>query len=326
MILSFVVPTYNIEEFLAECLDSLINQDLALDSYEIIVINDGSTDQSLSIAERYAEQNSNIKVISQTNSGLSMTRNRGVEEASGKYIWFIDSDDWITSNCLQKIIEKIEHNDFPDMVAISRLKYLPNERTEEYIENSTDGISGKEFLYKRIYQAPAQCYLFKKEFLKNHNLAFKSGIYHEDAEFTPRALFYADKIVFVSDIIYFHRHREKSITTLANYKRCDDLIIVAESLNSFKLQNCKSEKDKDIFDLIIAYTLIYLFSVLYEFGNDKKSLEFITKVQKKPEITKSLLRSKKNNFKMGYWILKFSPKLFWKFYSKVEKRRLECQK
>lgn len=326
MILSFVVPTYNVEEFLAECLDSLLNQDLSRDLYEIIVINDGSTDQSLSIAERYAEHNSNIKIISQKNSGLSMSRNRGVQEVSGKYIWFIDSDDWITADCLQKIIGKIEHNDFPDMVAISRLKYLSNERIEKYIENSTDGISGKEFLYKRIYQAPAQCYLFKKEFLKNHNLTFKSGIYHEDAEFTPRALFYANRIVFVSDIIYFHRHREKSITTLANYKRCDDLIIVAESLNSFKLQNCKIEKDKDIFDLIIAYTLIYLFSVLHEFGNDKKSIEFISKLREKSEITKSLLRSKKNNFKMGYYMLKISPILFWKFYSIMEKRRLECQK
>lgn len=326
MILSFVVPTYNVEEFLAECLDSLINQDLARDSYEIIVINDGSTDQSLSIAERYAEQNSNIKVITQNNRGLSMTRNRGVEEASGRYIWFIDSDDWIAANCLQKIIEKIEKNNFPDMVAISRLKYLPNERTEEYIENSTDGIGGKEFLYKRIYQAPAQCYLFKKEFIKNHNLAFKSGIYHEDAEFTPRALFYAKKMAFVPDIIYFHRHREKSITTLANYKRCDNLVTVAESLNNFKLQNCKIEKDINIFDLIIAYTLIYLFSVLYEFGDDKKSIEFISKLRKKSEITKSLLLSKKTNFKMGYYILEASPKLFWRLYSIMEKRRLKCQK
>lgn len=326
MILSFVVPTYNVEEFLAECLDSLINQDLNHDLYEIIVINDGSTDKSLSIAEKYAEQHSNIKIISQTNSGLSLTRNRGVKEASGKYIWFIDSDDWITANCLQMIIEKIEKNDFPDMVAISRLKYLSNERIEKYIENSTDGISGKEFLYKRIYQATAQCYLLKKEFLINHSLVFKSGIYHEDAEFTPRALFYAKKMVFIADIIYFHRHREESITTLANYKRCDDLIIVAESLNSFKLQNCKNNKDKDIFDLIIAYTLTYLFSVLYEFGNDKKSIKITSELRNKSDITKSLLRSKKTNFIMGYYILKISPKLFWRIYSIMERRRLKCLK
>lgn len=326
MILSFVVPTYNVEEFLADCLESLIKQDLSSDLYEIIVINDGSTDQSLNVAERYAEQNSNIKIVSQTNKGLSMTRNRGVEEASGKYIWFIDSDDRITENCLQKIIGKIEQNDFPDMVAISRLKYLSNQRTEEYIENSPDGISGKEFLYKRIYQATAPCYLFKKEFLTNHNLLFKSGIYHEDAEFTPRALFYAKKMVFIADIIYFHRHREKSITTLANYKRCDDLIIVAESLNSFKLQNCKNNRDKDVFDLIIAYTLTYLFSVLYEFGNDKKSIKFISELRNKSDITKSLLRSKKTIFIMGYYIMKRSPKLFWRIYSIMERRRLKCQK
>ncbi len=326
MILSFIVPTYNVDEFLAECLESLIKQDLSYDLYEIIVINDGSTDQSLNVAERYAKQNSNIKIVSQTNKGLSMTRNRGIEEASGKYIWFIDSDDYITENCLQKIIGKIEQNDFPDMVAVSRLKFLSNQKREKYIENSPDGISGKEFLYKRIYQATAQCYLFKKEFLTNHNLLFKSGIYHEDAEFTQRALFYANKIVFVSDIIYFHRHREKSITTLVNYKRCDDLIIVADSLNSFKHQNCKSDKDKDIFDLIIAYTIIYLFSVLYEFGDDRKSIKFVSELRNKSDITKSLLRSKKTNFIMGYYILKTTPKLFWRFYSIMERRRLKCQK
>ncbi len=323
MILSFVVPVYNVRDFLKECLQSLINQDWNHKLYEIIVINDGSTDDSLQIAQEIAHQNTNIKIISQANKGLSMTRNRGIEEATGKYIWFIDSDDWIAKNCLQNIFQKIEENNFPDMVAVSRLKYLPNEKSMKYIENSADGISGKEFLYKRVYQATAPCYLYKREFLLLHNLRFKSGIYHEDAEFTPRALFYADKMVFVPEIIYFHRHRDSSITTSANYKRCDDLVTVAESLRQFKLAESKSEKDNDIFDLIIAYTLIYLFSVLYEFDDDKKSVEFISQLRQKSELLISLLRSKKKNFIAGYHILKRSPKLFWKIYSAMEKRRLK---
>lgn len=322
MKLSFVVPVYNVADYLTECLDSLICQDMDKEEYEIIVINDGSTDNSLEIAHRYQRENFNVKVFSQANTGLSMTRNRGVKEAAGKYIWFVDSDDWIATNCLGEVMEKIEKHHFPAMVALSRLKYTSPSQTQAFIESSTDGISGKEFLYKRTYQATTPCYLFKKDFLDKNNLQFLAGIYHEDSEFTPQALFFAEKIIFIEKILYFHRYRAGSITNFANYKRCSDLVVVSKSLARFKVRNCKTPPDKHIFDEIISYTLIYLFSVLYSFKDNKKAIGFLSDLRKEKTILKSFKRSSKPHFKIGYYVLLGCPRLFWRVYSQMEKRRL----
>ena len=103
MFLSIVIPAYNVEQYIARCLDSCLNQDIPSDDYEIIVINDGSTDDTLSIIKTYVTHNKNLKYISRENRGLSITRNEGLSKAQGTFIWFVDSDDWIAPNCLASI-------------------------------------------------------------------------------------------------------------------------------------------------------------------------------------------------------------------------------
>ena len=104
--LSIVIPIYNVEKYLYTCLLSIMTQDIPLTDYEVILINDGSSDGSLVIAERFAAQYSNIRLISQENRGLSGARNRGIEEAQGEYIWFIDSDDYIEIDCISVLDRK----------------------------------------------------------------------------------------------------------------------------------------------------------------------------------------------------------------------------
>ncbi len=103
--LSIIVPLYNTEEYIARCLDSLMNQDIPHDKYEIIVINDGSRDNGKKIVEKYASQYAQIKLFDQPNKGLSVTRNRGLKLAQGQYLYFIDSDDFVSPNSFLKIIE-----------------------------------------------------------------------------------------------------------------------------------------------------------------------------------------------------------------------------
>ena len=103
--LSIVIPIYNVENYLDTCLSSVMTQDIPLTDYEVILINDGSSDGSLVIAERFAAQYSNVRLISQENRGLSGARNRGIEEAQGEYIWFIDSDDYIEIDCISVLLE-----------------------------------------------------------------------------------------------------------------------------------------------------------------------------------------------------------------------------
>ena len=121
MRLSIIVPVYNVEKYLAKCLVSLLNQDIASTAYEIIVINDGSTDGSYAIAQKYAEFNTNLILLKQENKGLSATRNRGVNEAKGKYIYFVDSDDFIAPNILKTLLNTLEENDL-EILAFNLLK------------------------------------------------------------------------------------------------------------------------------------------------------------------------------------------------------------
>ena len=103
MFLSIIVPVYNTEKYLTECLDSLLEQDIDTDDYEIICINDGSTDNSLDILQKYVNEYSNVVVINQQNKGVSAARNRGMESAKGDYFWFVDSDDLVQKNILNRL-------------------------------------------------------------------------------------------------------------------------------------------------------------------------------------------------------------------------------
>ena len=101
--LSIIIPVYNTEAYLRRCLDSCLHQDLPMDQYEIIAVNDGSTDRSLEILKDYERQYTNIHVYSQENKRQGAARNYGLTKASGEYIWFVDADDWIANNCLRKL-------------------------------------------------------------------------------------------------------------------------------------------------------------------------------------------------------------------------------
>ena len=107
MLLSLILPVYNVEEYLGRCIESCLNQDLPKSEYEIIVVIDGSPDNSIDVAKRYQKKNKNIKIITRENGGLSAARNTGLQVASGDYVWFIDSDDAITENSLKGIYEEM---------------------------------------------------------------------------------------------------------------------------------------------------------------------------------------------------------------------------
>ena len=119
MKLSIIVPVYNVADYLAKCLDSLLAQDLPQNEYEIIVVNDGSTDNSVDIAQQYADKYANITLINQANQGLSGARNTGIKQAKGDYIQFVDSDDYLEDNVLGGLMKQVENDDLD----VLRFKY-----------------------------------------------------------------------------------------------------------------------------------------------------------------------------------------------------------
>lgn len=235
MKLSIIIPIYNTEKYVEKCILSCLNQDIQLSDYEIICINDGSKDNSLKIVEEIASKHENIHVYSQTNKGLSAARNIGMKHARGDYYMFLDSDDWIEDKCLGKLSQKLK-TEKPDCLVICAANVINGipKRRNSYLNETP--ISGKELLKKGV-EPCAPFAIWNASFLKNNNLEFYEGIFHEDSEFTPRAYYFANKVSFTNDIIYYVYQNPNSITRSINPKKSFDLInVVCKSLNNFAKQ------------------------------------------------------------------------------------------
>lgn len=245
--ISFVVPVYNVEAYIDQCMQSLVNQDLPFSEYEIIVVDDGSPDSSMQIVREYAKRYPNIIIITQTNQGLSEARNKGFSQAQGKYVWFVDSDDWITEQCIKGLLTVMDRKEL-DMFCIAPLIQAQNEFQSFFKKEELPVFSGKSNLLSRSIVIGAWSYIFRTAFLKENNLSFYRGIYYEDEEFTPRALYYANRIASLKSFsVYFYRVREKSITTTLSKKHIFDKLKVAKSLKNF------TEKEEIIQELSVVY-------------------------------------------------------------------------
>lgn len=238
MIISLVIPVYNVEEYIEKCLSSCIAQDIPDDDYEILVINDGSPDNSVVIAERLAKTHCNIRIINQENRGLSGARNTGIKHAQGEYIWFIDSDDWIRENCLYNITTLLSR-EAPDCLALGAANVLDiNVFKRRNIHLKAK--SGIELL-KIGVEICVPFAIWNRNYLLDHDLYFHEGILHEDIEFSPRAYYLAKKVSYLDDIIYYVYCNPNSITRTPNPKRSYDLISVINLQLSKFMQNVDKE-------------------------------------------------------------------------------------
>ena len=259
MRLSIIIPVYNVEEYVQTCIMSCINQDIPLDQYEIIALNDGSTDSSLDVVKRLAERYPNIKVYSHQNQGPSVTRNAGIDLASGDYIWFVDSDDTIEYNCLQRILNEA---DGADMLAFGCKDFKDGNLVGEFHYTiDGEGFTGPGFVVAASshFMHGVPFYLFRREFLLNTKLKFYPGIYHEDTEFLVR-IFMEVALMRVSSGSYYHRSmRYGSITRSVNPKRAFDAVFVArrvdDHIRSKQLQSSERRAMQYLVPMIINNSL-----------------------------------------------------------------------
>lgn len=257
--LSIIVPIYGVERYLRKCVDSLLAQDV--DNYEIILVDDGSPDACPQICDEYAKHYTlnithntpTIKVVHRVNGGLSAARNSGIEVAQGEYIMFVDSDDYIESNVLGRLLAQMER-DYLDVLRYrlqyvrrknegikelksERMSELGNEREYEiynpyksdpfkgndYSDVPTDGVS---FLNSRMN---TQCYawqfILRRDLIytlhtthstSENNTLFTEGIYFEDTDWTPRMLCKAKRVASTQTVVYNYLMREGSITKAVN--------------------------------------------------------------------------------------------------------------
>lgn len=182
MKLSIIIPVYNVEKYILRCIDSCINQHCLDSDYEIIIIDDGSTDNSLSLILNKYKNESNVKILTQNNIGLGATRNRGIREAIGDYIWFVDSDDWIEKNILESILLILDK--VYDVIQIPFIKAYDDSKNNEVVIQTTFFVEPKRNISSHMI-FPAQFYIVRRDFLKENNINFVEGIFHEDVEYTP---------------------------------------------------------------------------------------------------------------------------------------------
>ena len=283
---SVIIPVYNVEKYLEEALESVINQ--SLKDIEIIVINDGSTDRSLRIIKEYANKDKRIKIINQKNQGLSIARNMGIEKAKGKYICFMDSDDYIDLKTLEICYKKCEKYKL-EMVcfdaflfsSIENFKYIAN-YDRSFIEVNKI-FTGREFTrlcLKNKKNIVSSClYFFKREILYKEKLKFYSGIQYEDNLFSTILFDKVERLMYINKQFYFRRYRENSITTQkATKKKLEDLFKVSDELINYRNEQCTNRISSINLKKI---TSGILGSILYmSLTNDLFKKEVIEKIKK----------------------------------------------
>ena len=257
--ISVIVPVYNVEKYLKECLDSILNQ--TFEDIEIICINDGSTDNSLKILLDYIKQDYRLKVYSQYNKGQGSTRNVGLNLASGEYIYFVDSDDFIKDNTLELCYNLLNKENL-DMLIFQAINYddIQKKFFEESYYNmdflygfenkvfNVDSISGKLF---SIAVSPWNK-IYKKEIILKNNIIFSEGLIFEDNEFFFDAFLSSKRVSFLKKHLYARRRREDSTTALGNEKYMDCISIPNRVMNIFKKHNLYEEFKTELFNYKIS--------------------------------------------------------------------------
>ncbi len=238
MEISVIIPIYNVEKYLARCLDSVVNQTLT--DIEIICVDDGSTDKSIVIAKEYAEKDNRISIIHQENKGVSAARNAGMKIASGKYISFIDGDDWIDLDFLEKLYNAAESSGADAACAEIMRPHASGRSLYKVKFKSSQMLTTAQEKY-RVLDIPMKCYVWNKIYLRSElerqNLKFIEGMMFEDVPFTARFLFNCGKVVTVPGVCYHYWVNPKSICRDLKDEAQIDMLKAREDFTKFSREN-----------------------------------------------------------------------------------------
>ena len=235
MILSIIIPVYNVRDYIVQCLESIESQPVDKKLYEVIIVNDGTPDDSIQVATPVIERMPNARVINQENQGLSMARNNGFAEAKGEYVWFVDSDDWLLPNALEDVFKAINNNPTIDVFSSRLLQFFEaSGKTAPDFNPTRCEVSGKEYLQLRYNQGAVQRFIFNRSFLLENKLSFYPGILHEDGLFGYKMLYYAKNVNILGIPVYAYRIRQEgSIMSNITMRTPKDLLFIHKELMSF---------------------------------------------------------------------------------------------
>lgn len=306
---SFIVPVYNTEKYLKKCLDSLVNQ--TYKDFEIIVVNDGSTDKSSNIISKYQKKYKNIIVIDKENEGLSMARNRGVQKSSGKYIIFVDSDDYVSNKLLEEVDKKIDDSDILRFqIATEDEEYTKiNEYHEEGFE-SMCGYDAFKYLSSYHFVEPAWCYVIRKNYYIENKFSFKKGVYHEDFGLIPYVIYKARKVKSIDFIGYYYIQRNGSIMNNNDYKKTvKKAFDMLEQYKTMRLFAKNINRKNNIDDYFLSYISNSVIVKARELKKDEKKV-YINELKKLNVFDGVLVNTRIRRFKK--YLMKHNLNLYLK--------------
>lgn len=266
--ISIIVPVYNVERFLRKCLDSLINQ--TYKNIEILVINDCTPDNSQNIIDEYSQKDARVvPVIHPINKGLGGARNTGIDIATGSYILFVDSDDYLRLDTVELIVNKIKLNPAVDLVKFGRvedygsyqIELLPTLSNDIYFDGWT---MIKEALHQKKYRVAAWENAYSLDMIKNNKLYFREKLLYEDTYFTFLSTILSRKISLLNESLYFYKKdRQDSIINTVSERDVEVLTTIdmldcyLKKINRSDILNSKEYKEL-IYDWV-CYNVIYLY-------------------------------------------------------------------
>lgn len=306
---SFIVPVYNTEKYLKKCLDSLVNQ--TYKDFEIIVVNDGSTDKSSNIISKYQKKYKNIIVIDKENEGLSMARNRGVQKSSGKYIIFVDSDDYVSNKLLEEVDKKIDDSDILRFqIATEDEEYTKiNEYHEEGFE-SMCGYDAFKYLSSYHFVEPAWCYVIRKNYYIENKFSFKKGVYHEDFGLIPYVIYKARKVKSIDFIGYYYIQRNGSIMNNNDYKKTvKKAFDMLEQYKTMRLFAKNINRKNNLDDYFLSYISNSVIVKVRELKKDEKKV-YINELKKLNVFDGVLVNTRIRRFKK--YLMKHNLNLYLK--------------
>lgn len=256
--LTIIVPVYQVEDYIRACVESIFRQGLDDSEFEVILVNDGTHDNSFQRIADIIEQHANISIMEQENQGLSAARNTGLTKAMGDYVLFLDSDDVLVDNSIKPMMQDLEKQK-PDLLVAGFIKLDNLERYETLPIPKADyrsyTVTGSELFIKHLN--PRECYvwrtLYRRQFLDDNGLRFIHGIYFEDVPFTTECYLKAKHCIKTNHIFYVYRQRPGSIVSAISKQKVMDFHQgIARLWDIRKTMTLSEEEHRKLMDIIFA--------------------------------------------------------------------------
>lgn len=300
MRISVIIPVFNVENYIEQCLDSILNQ--THNDLEIILVNDGSTDRSSEICERYVRHDKRIRLVNQENAGVSVARNLGLQHATGIYVTFVDSDDWLHPQMYHLLYEKIQQRENVDVVMCDYEHVWTNGRTK-ISRNIRAGLFNKEQIIQEFYPQllvtedfggipvlSACTLLVKRDILLNNNVWFDPLLrFGEDYLFTPQYMIHINSFYYLKNqYLYYYRQIPNSRSKQYNTAWWSNFVYLNEQLRKL-LESQKFDFTRQLKLQLVHSALIVLARIMEDstMTKDEKIRE-VRKLMSEPELRKSL--------------------------------------